>query len=125
MDTILNPLFPTIKKKETQLFKIQVPINIFLDFLKCNFTEKESHFIITKFLYKKCEYNNTISPFMAILKDYYYNSKKKYVERNMSYNFFLTIIRQLCNSHNIKYETKLIYDKSSYEIEYTIMAENL
>jgi hypothetical protein len=110
----------SIKKKENQLFKVQVPINIIWDFLNKNFEEKDSQIKITKILYKTCEYNNTISPFMLSLRDYYYSSKKKYVDRTMNYNYFLTIIRQLCNANNIKYDTKLIYDKSSYEIEYTI-----
>ena len=108
-------------KKQNQLFKKQVPLNILLDFLKSNFDEKESHFTITKFLYKKTEYNNHIPIFIDAIKEYYYVSKRKYIERELNYNYFLTIIRQLCNAHNITYTSKLVYDKSSYEIEYTIV----
>ena len=38
----------------------------------------------------------------------------------MNYNYFLTVIRQLCNVYNIVYTSKLIYNKSSYEIEYCV-----
>jgi hypothetical protein len=109
-----------ITEKKNQLFKYEVPINILWDFLKNNFIEKDAYFIINKFSYKKTEYNNNIVTFTSTLKEYYYVSKRKYVERNMTYNHFLTIIRQLCNLHNIKFDTKLIYDKSSYELEYFI-----
>lgn len=119
-DDIINNQPNGIKKRDAQLFKYNVPINILLDFLKNNFIETDAYFIINKFLYKKTEYNNTITIFLALLKDYYYTSKKKYVERNLSYKHFLTVIRQLCNTHNMMYESKLIYDKSSYEIEYKI-----
>jgi|688.fasta_scaffold544178_3 hypothetical protein len=118
----MNEDLSTIKtiKKVNQLFKSEVPINILLDFLETNFIKNDLYFTINKFLYKKTEYNNNIVTFTSILKEYYYASKKKYVERKMNYNNFLTIIRQLCNANNIKYETKLVYDKSSYEIEYII-----
>ena len=109
-----------IKKKDNQLFKNIVPIDLFWDFLQINFDDKDTHFIINKFLYKKCEYNNNIVKFIEGLKIYYYDSKKKYIERPMNYKFFLTIIRQLCNLHNIEYTMRLVYDKSSYEIEYCV-----
>jgi hypothetical protein len=107
-------------KKENQLFKTEVPSHMLLDFLKVNCDETETHFIINKFLYKKMIYNNHISAFTAALKPYYYLSKMKYIERVMTYNSFLTIIRQLCNAQNIKYISSLVYDKSSYEITYSI-----
>ena len=107
-------------KKDNQLFKTKVPIIVLWDFLKNNFIEKDTYFAINKFLYKKTEYNSNILTFTTLLKEYYYASKKKYVERTMNYKNFLTVIRQLCNANNINYESKLVYDKSSYEIEYII-----
>jgi len=110
-------------KKQNQIFKKEVPINIIWDFMQKNFEDKGTYFLISKFSYKKIDYNKTLSTFTELLKEYYYNSKKKYIERTMNYNYFLTIIRQLCNAHNIKYSSKLVYDKSSYEIEYYICKE--
>jgi len=107
-------------KTNNQLFKYEVPITILWEFLNNNFIEKDTYFVINKFLYKKTEYNSTILAFTTLLKDYYYASKKIYIERTMNYKNFLTIIRQLCNAHNINYESRLVYDKSSYEIEYVI-----
>ena len=108
------------KKPTTQVFKTLVPVELLWDFLKANFEFKETYYRINKFLYKKIEYNKNILLFTKSLKKYYHLSKLTYIERTMNYNFFLTILRQICNSHEIKYNSKLVYDKSSYEIEYYI-----
>jgi hypothetical protein len=114
-DTQLNT-----KTKDSQNFKSKIPINLLWDYLQTNFIDKDTHFSISKFLYKKTEYNNSIIIFIDSLKEYYYVSKRKYIEGQMNYKKFLTIIRQICNANNINYTTKLVYDKSSYEIEYSI-----
>jgi hypothetical protein len=136
------------EKKENQLFKTPVPVHVLWDFLKQHFTETETHILITKYLFHKAEYNDslaltnptlaltnptlaltnptlaltkpTLSQFISLLKDHYYLSKRKYIDRPLTYKFFLTLIRQLCNAHHIQYSTKLVYDKSTYEIEYCI-----
>jgi len=108
------------EKKNNQIFKKDVPINTVWTFLEENFEDKDTHFIINKFLYKKTDYNKNLYKFIEFLKDYYYVSKKKYIERDMNYKFFVTIMRQICNAYNITYTSKLVYDKSSYEIEYCI-----
>ena len=38
----------------------------------------------------------------------------------MDYIKFITVIRQICNSINIKYTTQLVYNNSTYEIDYHI-----
>ena len=119
-NNMCNNIDENVNEKKNQLFKKNVPINVIWDFLEENFEDKDTHFIINKFLYKKSDYNKNLTKFTESLKEYYNNSKKKYVERTMNYNFFLTVIRQLCNVYNIVYTSKLIYNKSSYEIEYCI-----
>ena len=128
-------------KKENQLFKRPVPVHVLWNFLKQNFTETDTHILITKYLFHKAEYNETLAitnptlaitnptlaitnptlkQFIASLKDHYYLSKRKYIDRPLTYKFFLTLIRQLCNAHHIQYTTKLVYNNSTYEIEYSI-----
>jgi hypothetical protein len=119
-ESIINEFQSNTKKKDNQNFKSNVPLNILWDYLQSNFIDKDTHFIINKFLYKKTEYNNSINIFVDSIKEYYYVSKRKYIERQMNYKNFLTIIRQICNAHNINYTSKLVYDKSSYEIEYSV-----
>ena len=107
-------------KTQGQIFKTPVPLELLWVFLCENFTETDTHFQINTYLFHKTEYNQRLVEFITQIKPYYYSSKKKYIERQINYKWFLTIIRQLCNSHNIKYSKKLVYNKSTYEIEYTI-----
>jgi len=104
----------------SQLFKIVINQALLCDFLNNNAEKYEDHYMFSKFLYKKSDFNNRIVPFLEILKPYYHDSKKKYIERKMDYCKFITIIRQLCNVCNMKYTTKLVYNNSSYEIVYYI-----
>ena len=105
----------------TQLFKTNVPIELIWNFIKLIAEEKDTNYILNKILYKQAEYNNYIIPFIESLKPYYYKSKLYYVERKLDYVKFMTIMRQICNAHKINYTSKIIYNNSSYEIEYTIM----
>jgi hypothetical protein len=118
------------EKKKSQVFNKEVSLQCLyttlLDILEkiCLNTEeteapKESY-LITKAVFKRADIHNLIAPFIASLKPYYYLSKQHYVERAINYNNFITILRQLCNVNNIKYESKIVYIKSNYEIEYTI-----
>ena len=50
----------------------------------------------------------------------YYTSKKFYLTREMTYSYFLTIIRQLCKVCNILFTYKIKYISSKYMIEYYI-----
>ena len=105
----------------TQLFKTNVPIELLWNFLDLIAEKKEDgDYILNKILYKQAEYNNQMSSFIEPLKEYYYKSKLYYVNRKLDYVKFMTIIRQICNSYMIDYTTKIIYNNSSYEIEYTI-----
>ena len=107
-------------KVYTQLFKTPVPLELLWDFLKENFEQCDNYFLINKYLYNKCDCNQQLTNFITVLKTHYYGSKNKYIERAMTYKYFLTIIRQICNAHNILYSSKLLYNKSVYEIEYSI-----
>lgn len=104
----------------TQLFKTNVPIELIWNFIKLIAEEKDATFILNKIVYKQAEYNNHIIPFINSLKPYYYKSKLYYLERKLDYVKFMTIMRQLCNAHTLKYTSKIIYNNSSYEIEYAI-----
>jgi hypothetical protein len=110
---------------KTQLFKIPIPVEVLWDFLKKNGEEHETCYLFNKCLYKKAEFHELIAPFLLILEPYYYESKKHYVTRKMDYGKFITVIRQLCNLHNVSYTTKLMYNNSTYEIEYYIHTTTL
>ena len=105
---------------KNQIFKTIIEPNILWDFIKNNGEQKEDYYIFNKSLYKKAVFRETITPFILLLEPYYYESKKHYLYRKMDYIKFITIIRQLCNSIGVNYDTQLVYNNSTYEIVYSI-----
>ena len=119
MDLVIVDQTPE-NKKDNQIFKTPVPIQFLWNFLKENFAETDTHFQVTAYLFHKTEYNQHLEGFITFLRPYYHNTKRKYIDRQLKYKGFLTIIRQLCNTFQVKYSIKLVYNKSTYEIEYRI-----
>lgn len=107
------------------IFKKNLPISILFNFLEENDCEQDfEHFHLTKEFYKKVSLHKKLSEFLEILQPYYYKSKQFYTTRDMNYSRFLTIIRQICNYHNIEIDNKIHYSKSKHEISYKIKKEN-
>ena len=105
---------------KTQLFKTIIQPEVLWNFLKENCEETEGYYIYNKSLYKKSVFRGLIKTFVNSLDVYYYQSKKNYITRQMNYIKFITIIRQLCNSIDVKYTNELVYNNSTYEIVYYI-----
>jgi hypothetical protein len=105
---------------KNQIFKTIIHPDVLWNFIKENGEQIEDQYIFNKSLYKKAVFKETITPFIQSLDIYYYESKKHYIRRKMDYIKFITIIRQLCNSIDVKYTTQLVYNNSTYEIVYSI-----
>jgi hypothetical protein len=102
------------------IFKKDISNNVLFDFLKINCLIENDYYIIDKLIYKKYEYNNLISEFFNNIKENYKDSKKYYLEREITYNNLLTVIRHICKYNNIPYLSKIRYDKNKYYIIYYI-----
>ena len=76
--------------------------------------------IVNNNVYKKGIFNGKIAAFYEVCKPYYHLSKRKYLDKKISYNTFITVIRQICNSNKITYTSQIKYDKSVYDIIYSI-----
>ena len=104
----------------SQIFKTQIPNDIFINFLEEIALKNNNKYIINTICYKKGIYNGSIEKFIELCKPYYYLSKRKYLERKLTYSSFITVIRQICNYNKITYTSQIKYDKSTYEIIYSI-----
>jgi len=104
----------------SQLFKENIPMNILYDFLEkiCDKDSDNNLFIFSKASFKRAEIYNLLNNFKELIKPYYHVSKQYYVERDLSFIRFTTIIKQICNSNNIYFVSKIVYNKSKYEMEY-------
>lgn len=104
----------------TQIFKEKIPTPILFSLLSDICDKNEKCFTFDKNAYKRGVYNDRISTFYELCKPYYHLSKQKYIDRKLTYNSLITIIRQICNSNEIRYASEIKYDKSVHTIIYYI-----
>lgn len=107
----------------SQLFKENIPIYILYDFLEkiCVKDTINNRFIFSKAAFKKAEIYNLLSNFKEVIKPYYHASKQYYIDRNLTFIRFTTIIKQICHINNNEIISKIVYNKSKYEMEYYIV----
>lgn len=104
----------------SQLFKELVPNELLIQLLNDIAIKTEKCYIVNNNSFKKGMFNDIITNFISQCRPYYHISKRKYLERKLTYNTFITIIRQICNFNKITYTSQIKYDKSSYDIIYYI-----
>jgi hypothetical protein len=106
----------------SQLFKENIPMNILYDFLEkiCAKDSVNNLFIFSKAAFKKAEIHNLLTNFKEVIKPYYHVSKQYYVDRDLTFIRFTTIIKQICHLNNNEIISKIVYNKSKYEMEYYI-----
>ena len=104
----------------SQIFKNTVPNELLISLLDEIAVKTEKCFVFNNNSYKKGIFNDTIPTFLEKCKPYYHISKRKYLERKINYNSFITILRQICNFNKITYTSQIKYDKSNYDIFYYI-----
>lgn len=103
-----------------QIFKENIPKEYFIDYIKTNCILVDNNYVYNKECFKRSCLNNNekILSFINFITPYYHISKRHYLERNIKYNNFLTILRQISKSLNINYKSNLKYINSSYDISY-------
>ena len=104
----------------SQIFKTPIPNDFLLKLLEEDAVKIEKCYVVNNNTFKKGMFNNTIPSFIETCKPYYHLSKLKYLNRKLTYNAFITIIRQICNFNKITYTSQIKYDKSTYDIIYYI-----
>lgn len=102
------------------IFQEDISNNILFEFLNIYCKIENDYYIFDKAIFKQYEFNNLVKNFYNTLKSYYKDSKTFYLNRDITYNNFLTIVRQICKNNNIPYYSKIKYDKNKYYIIYYI-----
>ena len=105
----------------SQLFKLaDFPTELLREFLVKTCDKKVDSFVFNRDAFKRGVFNNVISEFLTNCKPFYHKAKHYYLERKMTYNYFTTVLRQICNRNGITYTSTIQYCKSRYEITYLI-----
>ena len=108
----------------SQVFKYIVPITILTELLD-KICEPGEEYVIDNNAYKRMKFHGYHSPFLETLAPYYHFSKRFYVERDITYTTFMTIVRQICRIWDIEVRSTLHYGDSIYAITYVVMKEHL
>ena len=88
------------------------------DFIIKNCRKEGDEYVSDKAVFKKMYQNDTLKEFIEIIKPYYFDSKKFYVERTLNYKNYNTILRQVTKNANIPTRKRISYFHNSYEIIY-------
>lgn len=104
----------------SQIIKTKIPSELLFDFLEQICTKQKKCYIIDDISFKKAKYNDLLNNFYESIKPYYFNSKKYYLDREKTYNYFTTIIRQICKKNTIPFTSNIKYCNSNYNIRYFI-----
>jgi hypothetical protein len=105
----------------SQIFKTQIPNQLLISLLEENAVKSDKCYVVNNNVYKKGIFNESIPKFITECSQDYFLSKRKHLDRKLTYNSFITILRQICNFNKITYTSKIRYDKSVYDIEYHIL----
>jgi hypothetical protein len=103
-----------------QIFKKDIPIDILLDLLEKICLKTDKYYLVDMNAYKKMLFHGYHTDFLKTLIDYYHSSKRYYAERDLTYNSFTTIIRQICKNNMLQFTSQIKYNSSKYNIEYLI-----
>lgn len=109
----------------SKIFKDNITDEYFYGFLDTICLKTENYYQIDNNSYKKMLYNDYHIDFIEELRKHYNVSKQIYLTRELTYNSFINIIRQICKSKDIKYEKNINYNKSKYSIIYLIYYKNI
>ncbi len=104
----------------SQLFKNLIPTEKLFELFNKICAKTDRFFIVDNNSYKKGIFTNDIQEFIEFCKPFYFISKRKYLERELTNKSFMTVIRQICKSNNITYTSQIMYNKSQYDIVYYV-----
>ena len=103
-----------------QIFKNMVPKELLLGLLDKICIKTDRCYLFDINAYKKLLFYNLQVDFCENLKEYYHLGKHFYLTRKIKYNYFTTIVRQICKICNIMYTSQIKYNESKYNIDYFI-----
>ena len=84
------------------------------------YDEKKEIYIFSNVEYKRMCYHEQTKDILKTLRPHYYESKRFYLDRKLTFKSFSTILRQICKFVKIDISSRVVYTKSDYMIIYTI-----
>lgn len=104
----------------SQIFKQSVPTEVLFKLLEQICLKTNKYYVIDMNAFRKMCFNKLHEQFCSEILPYYHLGKQFYVTREITYNSFTTIIRQICKHHAIMFSSQIKYNESKYNINYHI-----
>ena len=108
----------------SQIFKNHIPNEALFELLEKICFKMENCYVFSVDAFRKGVYNGDLQKFLGFCRPYYFISRRKYLDRKLTYQNFATILRQICKYNKIVYSSEIKYDKSSYSIFYYVFFES-
>ena len=103
-----------------QIFKTNVPNHILFNLLDQICLKTDKYYHVDENAFRKMQFLNLYDDFKNVILPYYHASKQFYVTRDLEYNSFTNILRQICKSNSIMFHSKIKYNASNYSIGYFV-----
>lgn len=97
-----------------------MPPELLYDLLEKICLKTDKYYLVDHNAYKKFMYLQLDAEFKENLVGFYHDSKRFYLTREMNYNSFINIVRQICKSNQMMFTSQIKYMESRYSIEYLI-----
>lgn len=104
-----------------QIFCKHIDIQILYDLLEQISYKKNGCYLIDNNAYKKFLFYELQIDFFEYLREHYHISKRYYIDRELNYNRFTTILTQVCKFNSIQINSHVRYINSNYISEYNIL----
>ena len=124
MSLTTSPVMITARSMLEKIFKSKVPLEILYRILDAYCVKKSNHYVIDETFYRQMRYHVDIyQEWIKEIRNYYHESKRFYAEREISYNNLVTMIRQVCKTHQIVFKKEKCYRnctcENAYELYYS------
>ena len=103
-----------------QIFRSNIQSEKLFGLLELCCIKYEKYYLFDNNAFRKMIYNNQHISFLEGILNNYHLSKQFYVTRKITHNSFVNIIRQICKSNEIMYNSQIKYNESKYNIDYLI-----
>jgi hypothetical protein len=110
------------KSSTSSIFKLSMNPHILYDVLDKITVKDEKGYTMNENSFKLLQYykDTLYTDFIEQLVPYYHISKRHYLHRELTYNAFTTIMRQICKGCGIPIQRRDRYDVSKYNVEYKV-----
>jgi len=106
---------------KNQIFRSEVPKTLLFVLLDRLCMKTDKYYYIDYHSYRKFMFDEVSrDEWLQQVRPFYHESKRHYIDRKMTYNSFVNMIRQICKLNHIAFTSKIRYDKTSYNIDYYI-----